>query len=107
MATYIILSRFSPETFKDPKDFKGVADKVASEIRKRCPGVTWKQSFATMGRYDVVDIVEASDSREVERAAMIIRGFGRCSATETMPGTPWESFVTMLGQEAQEMAGRR
>jgi uncharacterized protein with GYD domain len=106
MATYIILSRFSNDTFKDPKDLKGVAEKVASEIRKRCPGVNWKQSYATMGRYDVVDLVEAEDPREVERAAMIIRGTGR-SQTETLPGTPWDSFIQTVGQESHEMAGRR
>jgi uncharacterized protein with GYD domain len=106
MATYIILSRFSTETFKDPKDFKSVAEKVASEIRKRCPGVTWKQSFATMGRFDVVDFVEADDPREVERAAMIIRGYGH-SFTETLPGTPWESFLKTMSQDAPEMAARR
>ena len=26
MATYVILSRFSPEAFQDPKDFKKLAD---------------------------------------------------------------------------------
>jgi len=106
MATYIILSRLSPETFKDPKDFKGVAEKVASEIKKRCPGITWKQSFATMGRYDVVDLVESNDPKEIERAAMIIRGYGH-SITETLPATPWESFLKTLSQESPEMAGRR
>ena len=107
MAIYIILSRFSPETFKDPKDFRSVADKVSSEIKKRCPGVKWMQSYATMGRFDVVDVVESDDPRQVEQAAMIIRGYGRCSSSETMPGTPWESFVAMLGREAPEMAARR
>lgn len=31
MATYIILSRFSPEAFRDPKDFKKLADAVSYE----------------------------------------------------------------------------
>ncbi len=107
MATYIILSRFSHDTFKDPKEFRGVAEKVSAEIRKRCPGVTWKESFATLGRFDVVDLVEASDPSEVERAAMIIRGYGK-STTETLTATPWESFLSMMDRESQEaMAGRR
>ena len=28
------VSRFSPDTFKDPKDFKAVAEKVAAERRR-------------------------------------------------------------------------
>lgn len=50
MATYIILSRFSPEAFGDPRDFRQLAGAVSEHIKRECPGVTWKDSFATMGR---------------------------------------------------------
>ena len=40
MATYIILSRFPPEAFADPKDFKKLAAKVAEKIRTQCPGIS-------------------------------------------------------------------
>ena len=46
MASYVILSRFSPEAFREPKDFRKLADEVSSKIKKECKGVTWKQSFA-------------------------------------------------------------
>jgi uncharacterized protein with GYD domain len=95
MATYIILSRISPEAFDDPRDFKKIADTVASKIRKQCPDVTWRQSFATMGRFDVVDIVEAKNPQQVEKAAMIIRAYGHAS-TETLPATPWQEFIAEL-----------
>ncbi|MGZ4826199.1 MAG: GYD domain-containing protein [Terriglobales bacterium] len=48
-----------------------------------------------LGRFDVIDIVEASDVRQVERAALIIRAYGHAS-TETMPATPWSSFIGEL-----------
>ncbi len=95
MAIYIILSRFSPEAFEDPKEFLKLAEKVTSRIRKECPGLRWKESFATLGRVDVVDIVEADDPRQIEKAAMIIRGFGH-STTETLVGTPWKEFLDGL-----------
>jgi len=95
MATYIILSRFSPEAFDDPKDFLKVAEKVSSKIKKDCPGIRWKDSYATLGRFDVLDIVEAEDSKQIEKAAMIIRGFGH-STTETLVGTPWKDFLAGL-----------
>ncbi len=44
MATYVILSRFSPEAFTDPKDFKKLADAVSTKIKSECPGVRWKDS---------------------------------------------------------------
>jgi uncharacterized protein with GYD domain len=95
MATYIILSHLAPDAIKDPEDLKGLAEIVEKEIKQRCPGVKWKDSFATLGRFDVVDIVEAADAKEVERAAMIIRSKANCS-TETLFATPWEEFLAAL-----------
>jgi uncharacterized protein with GYD domain len=95
MSTYIILSRFSPEAFEEPKDFKRLAEKVSSKIKSECPDVEWKSSYATMGRFDVIDIVESDDPEQVEKAAMIIHGFGR-STTETLIATPWKDFLDML-----------
>jgi len=95
MATYIILSRFSPEAFREPKDFKKLAEQVSAKIKTDCPGVKWQGSWATMGQYDVVDVVEANDAKEVERAAMIIRAYGH-STTETLFATPWKEFLGML-----------
>jgi uncharacterized protein with GYD domain len=57
--------------------------------------VTWKESYATLGRFDVVDIVEAAKPEEVEKAAMIIRSYGH-SSTETLLATPWKDFVATL-----------
>ncbi len=96
MATYVILSRMSPLAFGDPKEFTAMAERVSERIKKECPGVTWKESFATLGAYDVVDIVESEDPEQVGRAAMIIRALGK-SRTETMLATPWSEFLKTLG----------
>jgi uncharacterized protein with GYD domain len=42
-----------------------------------------------------VDIVEAADAKEVEKAAMIIRALGH-STTETLLATPWKEFLAAL-----------
>lgn len=95
MATYVILSRFSPEAFRDPKDFKKLAETVSAKIKSECPGVRWKDSFSTLGRFDVVDLVEAEEPKQIEKAAMIIRAYGH-STTETLVATPWKQFLAML-----------
>ncbi|MEW6457024.1 MAG: GYD domain-containing protein [Acidobacteriota bacterium] len=95
MATYIILSKISPEAFRDPKDFKKLAADVSSKIKSECPGVVWKDSYATTGRFDIVDIVESDDPKQVMRAAMIIRAYGH-STTETLSATPWKEFLEIL-----------
>jgi uncharacterized protein with GYD domain len=95
MSTYIILSRVSAEAFREPKDFKKAADTVTAKIKSECPGVVWKNSYATMGRFDFVDIVEADDPKMVEKATMIIHAYGH-STTETLPATPWNDFLESL-----------
>ncbi|HEX4919265.1 MAG TPA: GYD domain-containing protein [Candidatus Bathyarchaeia archaeon] len=95
MTTYIILSRFSPQAFEDPKNFRDLAADVSAKIRKQCPEITWKASFATLGRFDVVDLVEADDPKQIEKAAMIIRAYGH-SMTETLVATPWKEFLGTL-----------
>ncbi len=95
MATYVIFTRVSPEAFQDPKEVKQLAEKVSAQIKARCPGVVWKHSYATLGRFDVVDVVECDDPKQVARAAMIIRAYGHCT-TETSAAPPWKEFLANL-----------
>ncbi|EHP39864.1 MULTISPECIES: GYD domain-containing protein [Cupriavidus] len=95
MTTYVILSTLSPDAFKEPKDLKQIAATVAEKIKAECPAVTWKDSFLTLGRFDVVDIVESNDLAQLERAALIIRAYGHAT-TETLQGTPWKQFIATL-----------
>ncbi len=95
MATYVILSRISPEAFQKPRDFRTVATAVAERIKNECPGVRWQQSYATLGRFDVVDIVDSDEPNQVEKAAMIIRAEGHAT-TETLTATPWKQFLERL-----------
>ena len=95
MNTYFILSRFSPDAFDDPKHFLELADQVSNKIKKDCPRVQWKDSYATLGRYDVIDVVEASDPKEIEKVAMIIRALGH-STTEILLCTLWKEFLEGL-----------
>ncbi len=95
MAIYIILSRFSQDAYKDPKDLLKAAGKVSEKIKEECPRVVWKESFKTLGRYDVADVVESDDPKQVDKAVMIIRGSGHASV-EVLQGTPWKAFLAEL-----------
>ncbi len=92
MATYVIFTRLSGDSFQDGDQFRKLAERVKSRIKKECPKVEWKDSYALMGRYDVIDIVETSDPAEAERAALIIRSEAN-AGTETMHATPWKQFL--------------
>lgn len=94
MATYVILSKLSPE-LREPRELRQLANTVAKQIKEQCPNVRWTDSYALMGRFDVVDIIEANDPSEAEKAAMIIRAYGH-AVTETMHATPWKEFLSNL-----------
>ena len=95
METYIILSRISPQAFSSSVEFARLAAKVSEKIKSECPGVTWKNSYATMGRFDVIDIIEADNPQEAEKVSMIIRAYGH-SSTETLLATPWKEFLDIV-----------
>ncbi len=95
MATYVILSKIAHGAYCEPKEFKKLAVMVSEKIHKECPGVTWKASYAAMGRFDVIDVVECDNPADIERAAMIIRAYGNAT-TETMTATPWKEFLARL-----------
>jgi len=95
MSTYIILSKFSPDLFKKPQAFKAASTAVSAKIKAECPGVRWKTSYATDGRYDVVDVVESDDPLQIERAAGIIHSEAQ-AVMETMPATLWSEFLAKL-----------
>jgi uncharacterized protein with GYD domain len=95
MATYIILSQLAHDAVRDPKEFVKAAEEVEARIKKQCPKVEWKHSWATLGRYDIVDVVESDDLAQVERAALIIRGHAHAH-TQTLVATPWKDFLKAL-----------
>jgi uncharacterized protein with GYD domain len=95
MQTYIILTKFAPGAFEAAAAFKKTSVELGAKLRRACPGVHWKTSFATLGRYDVVDIVEAEDPTEVQRPALLIKTEANAS-TETMLATPWQEYLEKL-----------
>lgn len=92
MSTYVILTRFTPQTETRPEQFRKLADEVESRVKRECPDLEWKQSFSTSGSRDVVDIVESDDPSQVQRAAMLIRAMASAE-TETLAAVPWKQFL--------------
>ncbi|MGZ3503146.1 MAG: GYD domain-containing protein [Vulcanimicrobiaceae bacterium] len=105
MATYVILSRFAHDACADLKAFKDLAKTVSDKIKAECPNVTWKDSYAATGRFDIVDIVDSPDLAGIERAAMIIRCYGHAT-TETLVATPWTEFISTLATSPGAAAAR-
>ena len=63
-----------------------------NQIKEECPDLIWKDSYATLGRFDFIDIVEADDPKQIEKAAMVLRIY-RKSVTETLVAIPSNEFL--------------
>jgi uncharacterized protein with GYD domain len=95
MQTFIILTKFAAGAFEAPAAFRQASAELTERLKRECPGVHWKASFATLGRYDVVDIVEAERPEDVHRAAILVNTQAHAS-TETLLATPWHEYLAKL-----------
>lgn len=103
MATYVLLTRLTPETVKSPADLKRLEQAVNERIRHDCPQVKWLANYAVLGPYDYLDLFEAPDEASAAKVAMIVRSFGHAQ-TETWTALPWERFEALIPAEHGERA---
>ncbi|OGO50330.1 MAG: GYD family protein [Chloroflexi bacterium RBG_16_68_14] len=94
MATYVLLTRLSPEALTGPESVGGLNRQVEDRIKQQCPAVRWLSNYALLGPYDYLDIFEAPDSDTASQVALLIRSFGHAT-TETWVATPWDRFVEL------------
>lgn len=94
MATYVMLTRLSPEALTRPGSVADLNKKVEDRIRQECPGVEWIANYAVLGPCDYLDIFEAPDADMATRVALLVRSFGHAT-TETWLTTPWDRFLTL------------
>jgi uncharacterized protein with GYD domain len=92
MATYVMLTKLSPEALKRPEIVTDLNKQVEDRVRRECPGVRWIANYAVLGPCDYLDIFEAPDTDSATKVALLVRSFGHAS-TDTWVATPWDRFV--------------
>jgi uncharacterized protein with GYD domain len=95
MATYILLTKLSPEATKDFKALDKLGKDVTEKIRRDVPEAQWKASYSILGPYDYLDLFEAPNEEVAARVSAIIRTFGHAT-TETWLATPYDRFIEMV-----------
>lgn len=91
MATYVMLTRLSPEAVARPERVVELNRQVVGRIKKDCPSVKWLANYAVLGPADYLDVFEAPDAEIATKVSLIVRSFGHAT-TETWIATPWERF---------------
>jgi len=95
MATFIMLTRLSPEAVTSPQTLQELEQQVMEKIRSDIPEVKWLHNFATLGPYDYVDIFEAPDIETATRISALVRIYGHASS-EVWAATEWQRFKQLM-----------
>ena len=95
MATYILVSRLSPELTKDLKKRAEIGRKWIERVRKNCPDVKFLAHYALLGPYDFLDIYEAPNEKSAAKVSMISLSGGAVAA-ESWTAIPYKKFLDLI-----------
>jgi len=98
MATYVLLTKVSAAGIKtlqsNPKRIKEVNKEIEAQ------GGRVVAQYATLGRYDFVNIVEAKDNEVIARISVNLGARGTVSI-ETLSALPVEQFVRAIAKKGK------
>jgi uncharacterized protein with GYD domain len=97
MATYILVTRLSPELTRDLKKRAEIGRKWMERVKKDCPEVKFLGHYALLGPYDFLDIYEAPDEETAAKVSMISLSGGATSA-ESWTAIPYKKFLDLIKQ---------
>jgi len=97
MATFVMLTRLSPDALTEPGKVNELNKAVEERIKRQCPQVSWVSNYAVLGPYDYLDIFEAPDNETATRVTLIVRSFGHAT-TETWVASEWDRFKEMASE---------
>ena len=93
MPTYIMLTRLTPDGVKTVKDNPSRVQEVNKEVEQL--GVKVLSQWATLGEYDFVTVVEASDEKVMAKLSIEMGSRGTV-VNETMTAIDAEEFTKIL-----------
>lgn len=95
MATYLVLTSFTEQGIRDVRNTTTRADAVKEIARKF--GVTVKEFYWTLGKYDVVAIIEAPNDEAATAFSLSIGAQGNVR-TQTMRAFSKDEVGAILGK---------
>ena len=90
MPTWILLTTLAPEGVQTIKNNPHRIREVNSEIEQL--GATVKAQWATLGRFDFVNVVEAPDEKTMARVSLELGSRGT-ARYESLPSIPIDDFI--------------
>ena len=93
MPTYIMLSTLTPEGVQTVKTNPSRIREVNREVEQL--GATVTAQWATLGRYDFINVVEAPDDKTMSRVSLELGSRGTAKY-ETLVAFPVDEFIGAL-----------
>jgi uncharacterized protein with GYD domain len=93
MPTFVLLSTLTPDGVQTIKNNPSRITEVNKEIEQL--GATVKAQWATLGRFDFINIVEAEDEKAIARVSLELGSRGTAKY-ETLAAIPVEDFISSL-----------
>jgi len=97
MATFVVLANFSDQGIRNIKDSPKRSDAFKEQAQR--VGGTVKEVYWTMGRYDIVAIVEAPDDKAITTLGLTVGKLGNVR-TETLRAFNKAEMEGILGNVA-------
>jgi len=95
MATYVLLTKKSPEVLRDVKHREAIGRMWKKAIAEKCPEVRFICHYALLGPYDFLDIYEAPDEAVAAKVSMITLSQGAVKA-ESWTAVEYGRFLKLL-----------
>ena len=95
MANYILLANYSEQGLKGIKETVKRTDAVRDLAKKA--GITMKESYWTLGRYDVVAVFEAPDDETMTAFSLSVARLGNVK-TQTLRAFSAPEMASILGK---------
>jgi uncharacterized protein with GYD domain len=93
MPTYIMLTKLTPEGIQTIKNNPARIREVNTEVAQL--GAEVKAQWATLGRWDFVNVVEAPDEKTMARVSLELSSRGTAKY-ETLIAIPIDDFIGAL-----------
>jgi uncharacterized protein with GYD domain len=91
--TYIMLTTLNPDGVQTIKNNPARIKEVNKEVEQL--GATVKAQWATLGRFDFINVIEAPDEQTIARVSLELgsRGTGKY---ETLTAIPIDDFISAI-----------
>jgi len=97
MATYVLMTKLTPEVTKNLKNREQIGKRWIQNVNEKCPEVKWVAHYALLGPYDFMDIFEAPNEETAAKVSMITLSTGAIEA-ESWTAIPYQRFLELVDE---------